>query len=140
MSTGLLSGILTMHYLFGVGEYLKEEPFYEKLNIVAGLLIFVTGISNIFLVKGSKKLEGTQKTWIHFFEIKFFLTLQLTPAIKPLQYMLDFSDETKTSFQFWIMCLIMVFSIGIKAFREDAQNNFVGDPFSSKLDEITKKY
>jgi hypothetical protein len=129
VSTGLLSGIVTLNYLFGVNEYLSEESSFSKLNAIAGFMVFATGIANIFLVKAGKKLEGDQKMWIHMFELKFFLALLLTPFIKPLQAVLDFSDEFKVKFQFAIVCVIMVYSVAIKAFREDVLNNFESDVF-----------
>ena len=58
VSTGLLSGIITLNYFFGVNEYLSEESSFSKLNAIAGIMIFATGIANIFLVKAGKKLEG----------------------------------------------------------------------------------
>jgi hypothetical protein len=51
LSTGFLSGLLSLNYFFGVGEFLKEERGYGLLNALAGLVIFATGIANIFLVK-----------------------------------------------------------------------------------------
>jgi len=129
VSTGLLSGIITLNFFFGVNEYLSEESSWKTLNAVAGFLVFATGIANIFLVKAGKKLEGDQKMWIHMFELKFFLALLLTPFIKPLQYILDFSDEFKAKLQFAIVCAVMVYSVGIKAFREDVLKNFEKDVF-----------
>lgn len=129
VSTGLLSGIITLNYFFGVNEYLSEESSFSKLNAIAGIMIFATGIANIFLVKAGKKLEGDQKMWIHMFELKFFLALLLTPFIKPLQAVFDLSDEFKVKLQFSIVCVIMVYSVAIKAFREDVLNNFESDVF-----------
>lgn len=127
--SGLVSGITTLNYLFGVNEYLSEESSFSKLNAIAGFMVFASGIANIFLIKAGKKLEGDQKIWIHMFELKFFLALLLTPLIKPLQAMFDFSEEFKVKLQFSIVCVITVYSVAIKAFREDVLNNFESDVF-----------
>lgn len=84
LSASFLSGTAILNYMFSTGEKLADEPSYVKITIFAGIAIFVSGISNIFLIKGSKKLTKPQKVWVHFFELKFFLALLLTPAIKPL--------------------------------------------------------
>ena len=74
------------------------------------------------------------------FELKFFLALLLTPFIKPLQAVFDLSDEFKVKLQFSIVCVIMVYSVAIKAFREDVLNNFESDVFQQKFNEFSKKY
>lgn len=92
LSTSFLSGSAILNYLFNTGTILAEEPSYAKVSAVAGVVIFISGICNIFLIKAGKKLTKEQKIWIHFFELKFFLALLLTPAIKPLQKFLDFDE------------------------------------------------
>ena len=124
LSSGLLSGLVTLNYFFGTNEYLREEPQYGALHVIVGLVVFVTGILNIFLVKGKKNLEPEHKLWLHLFELKFFLSLLLTPAIKPLEYLLDLSEESKSAFQFYVLCVVVVMSVGAKAYREDSLNNF----------------
>jgi hypothetical protein len=59
------------------------------------VILFVTGVLNIFLVKGGKKLKDpVHKVWVHFFEFKFVLALFLTPLVYPFTTILAEEGET----------------------------------------------
>lgn len=92
-----------------------------------GVILILTGIANVFIIKGKKEKTPQMKLWIHFFSLKFMLTLLLTPAIKPLQALFAFDEERKLQIQFWIIIFLFVYSIGIKGYREDIANNFDPD-------------
>lgn len=47
--------------------------------------MFASGIANIFLLKEGKKLtDPIHKMWVHIFELKFVLSLFLTPLVVPM--------------------------------------------------------
>jgi len=81
LSTTVLAGFIILNYFFELNVFLKDKPGYKALHIVAGLTLFITGISNIFFIKAGKKLKKEHKMWVHFFELKFLLAILLTPAI-----------------------------------------------------------
>lgn len=87
LSTTLLGGMVVFNY-WSEGEFntkIKEKEGYQLFFALTGIFLFVTGIANIFLVKGGKKLtDPVHKAWIHFFELKFVLALLLTPLIYPV--------------------------------------------------------
>jgi hypothetical protein len=125
------------------GEFsakLKEKEGYTLFFAFTGILLFVTGIANIFLVKGGKKLtDSVHKIWIHFFELKFILALLLTPLIYPITSIFaqtgrkTILEDTKNKIQFWIVCFMFIYSPFIKFFREEICNNFKKDFIMHKV-------
>lgn len=88
LSTTILSGSIILNYFFELNWYLRDSEDYRRLHMITGIVLIVSGILNIFLIKGGKKLKPEQKPWIHFFELKFVLALLLTPVINPLLWRL----------------------------------------------------
>jgi hypothetical protein len=136
LSASFLSGSAILNYMFSIGEKLSDEPSFAKVSAIAGVAVFISGICNIFLIKGGKKLNKEQRVWVHFFELKFMWALLLTPAIKPLQKLMGFNERTRILVQFYDVLLILVYSVGIKAYREDVLNNFCKDPVEEKLESF----
>ena len=54
--------------------------------------------------------------------------------------MLAFDEETKVKIQFYLVLFMLVYSVGIKAYREDVLNNFNRDPVEQKLEAFQKKF
>ena len=90
-----LSGSAIFNYLFNTAELLQNKPYYAALHIVAGLAIFVSGLTNLFILKAGKKLTKAEKVWAHLLSLKFMLALLLTPVIKPVQRFLKFDDQSR---------------------------------------------
>jgi hypothetical protein len=84
VSTMILSGSAVFDYLFNTGELLHNKPYYASLHIIAGVAIFVSGLTNLFILKAGKKLSKKEKVWVHLLSLKFLLALLLTPLIKPV--------------------------------------------------------
>ena len=81
-----MSGLVTYNY-FSDGELvetIREHASYKDFNTVTGLLLFVSGIANVFLVKAKKLEDPVHKVWQHFFELKLVVSVLLTPMIYPL--------------------------------------------------------
>ena len=57
-------------------------------------MLLISGICNIFLIKGDKQIKDEHRLWLHFFELKFVLACFLTPLVKPMLYIFE-SDEDK---------------------------------------------
>lgn len=96
--------------------------------------MFVTGIVNMFIAKDGKSIEDpVHSVWKHFFELKFALSLLLTPIIYPLTVPFAeegsnfISEETKTSIQFWVVMFLCLFSPFTKWYREEICLNFSHD-------------
>ena len=85
VSTMFLSGSAIFNYLFQTGQLLQNKPYYSILHIIAGVAIFVSGLTNLFILKNGKKLTKKEKVWVHMLSLKFMLALLLTPVIKPVQ-------------------------------------------------------
>jgi hypothetical protein len=51
---------------------------------VAGVLLFISGIVNVFVIRSGKSNTKQRKAWTHLFALKFCLATLLTPAVKPL--------------------------------------------------------
>jgi len=151
-SMSIVSGICIFNYMFNADEVLNDEPFYEKLGMYAGIVAFVSGIANLFLIKHGKTLEkGTPaRNWLHILEVKFFMALLLTPAVKPLIAFLKEmglltggqkeQEEFKKALRFWLIVVITLMSGGAKIMREYICNNFDKDPVSDKVEQFSKKY
>lgn len=84
--------------------------------------------------------------WQHFIELKFILSLFLTPAVYPLTMMFSgegqthIEEATKNKIQFYIVCFFMVYSPFTKYFREDVCLNFERDIIMDKVTELQKKF
>ena len=151
-STGVLSGICIFNYMFNADEILNDEPFYETIGKYCGMISFATGVANMFLIKHGKTLEkGTpSRNWLHILEIKFFMALLLTPAVKPLISFLKETgmlsggqkeaEEFKKALRFWLIMAMTLMSGGAKTYREFICNNFDKDPVSEKVEQFSKKY
>ena len=87
ISVAILSGrvIYTYHSDGELDLAIKENPNYGLLNNCIGFTIAISGLVNIFLIKGGKKLEDpVHAIWQHLFELKFVVYMLLTPMIYPL--------------------------------------------------------
>jgi hypothetical protein len=109
-----------------------------------GIALIVSGILNIFLIKGGKKLKSEHKPWIHFFELKFVLALMLTPAINPILWTftntVEETEKMRGKIHFYICIFMYLYSSLIKYFREEMCNNFDTDTVLEKVQELSKKY
>lgn len=56
ISASFLSGAAILNYMFNIGDKLSDEPSFPKLSAFAGVLLFISGICNIFIIKAGKKL------------------------------------------------------------------------------------
>jgi hypothetical protein len=81
LSTAILTGTIVMNYFFDTSSALKENPLYKRLHMSASIILLITGLANIFLIKGRKKIKPEHKIWVKFFQVKFFLVFLLTPLI-----------------------------------------------------------
>ena len=115
--------------------------------MLAGVSIIATGVANIFLIKMGKKLEEGHKLWVHFFELKFVLSLFLTPAINPLLFFIlgeeadEYEkEELKIKIQFGICAFFLFYSVFARQFREEDCLNFEQDPMMHRMRELQQKY
>ena len=123
-----------------MANVLRDQPSYSLLCALAGALLILTGIANMFIIKAGKAKSHQTKTWAHFLAIKFVLSLGLTPAFRPIQCHFELNDEKRAEVQFWIVVVILVMSVGIKGYREDVANNFEPNPFEGKFREFQKRF
>lgn len=66
-------------------ERIKNNENYNSFNTITSVIVFASGITMIFLTKDGKVLEDPiHCMWQHFFELKFILSLFLTPLIYPM--------------------------------------------------------
>lgn len=86
LSTSILTGVIVMNYFFDTSHFLKENPTYKKLHMISSIVLIISGTANIFLIKGRKKLKTEHKKWVRYLEIKFGMTLFLTPLINPIMW------------------------------------------------------
>ena len=67
-------------------------PFWVSTS----LTVVLTGIANIFLIKEKKLTDPIHKMWVHIFELKFVLSLFLTPMIYPISGFYYHSQSEQT--------------------------------------------
>ena len=117
--------------------------------MLAGILVFITGIANIVLIKKKSKLQKEEDyiQWRKALELKFLVSLLLTPAINPLVNVIASGDAEveerlalRAKIQFWLVLFILVYSACVKIYREDVSNNFELDPFEVKFEQFKQKY
>ena len=82
--------------------------------------------------------------WRHALEVKFVMALMLTPLMNPVARNMHKNDESaQASFtrtiQFIFVVLLLIFSVCIRAFREDVCNNFAPSPLAEKFSDISNK-
>ena len=93
-SCGILFGLLTLNYFFTVFEYLKEESDFDTFLLITQFTTLLSGIFLYFTTRGPKPIEKEDhKPWQLMQEVKFFVTLLMTPAVAPLQSMLSLDEE-----------------------------------------------
>ena len=78
--------------------------------------------------------------WKHLLYIKFFLGIFLTPLVNIVLRMFV-QDEAKleavrTTFWFYLVIFMYIFSTLIKTYREDYLNNFDKDPLADKVQQL----
>lgn len=105
--------------------------------------MFGSGIASVFIIQDGKTLtDQVHKMWVHFFELKFILSLLLTPAIYPLtsvfasQGEVNISEATKCKAQFYIVVFLTFYSTFTKYFREEICLNFERDIVMDKVQEL----
>lgn len=85
ISSGLLAGLIILNYLFNFSvNSLIDSKHLKLTHMICGIVLIVTGVANIFLIKGRKKLLPVHKKWLHLLEFKLMLALLLTPLADPL--------------------------------------------------------
>ena len=108
--------------------------------MIAGTVLIVSGLANIFLIKGKKKIMPQHKPWSHMLHFKFFLALLLTPLANQLLKRFTKSeselDALRSKFQFYLCLFMYVYSTFIKYFREEVCNNFVVDLLAEKIQKL----
>jgi len=137
-----LSGSVIFDYYTDNALYNKisKHPHFKKYHAVFGILLFVTGVMNLFFMKKGKKLvDPVHKVWRHLLEFKFVAALFLTPLIYPLTSMFAeegqerISEKTRTHIQFYLVCAMFVYSPFLKYFREEVCHNFEKDAILEKV-------
>ena len=79
LSTAVLSGMIILNYLFNLQSTFSQHAGVKQLHMICGTVLIVSGLANIFLIKGKKKIMAHHKPWSHMLHFKFFLALLLTP-------------------------------------------------------------
>jgi len=102
---------------------------------------------HIFLTKGDKELKDpVHGIWLHFFELKFLLSMFLTPLVYPLTSVFaeegesNLSDQSIIKIQFYIIIFLMFYSTFTKYFREEVCHNFEVDVVMQKVQELQNRY
>lgn len=87
-SSALLGGTIIFNYLFNTEELLVEDTKYETFLTSSGVIAIVSGLGLRLYTASGKEIESgsTASLWKHMHELLFFLSLFLTPAVKPLIY------------------------------------------------------
>ena len=133
LSASFLCGSIVYNYISEgeMHERLKNHPSYDSFNTITSVMVFATGITNIFLTKDGKVLEDPiHCMWQHFFELKFILSLFLTPMIYPMTVMFAeegeefISENFKSKIQFWLVVFMCIYSSFIRYFREEVCQEF----------------
>ena len=108
----------------------------------------ISGIALVYLEKEGKTLEDpVQAAWQHLFELKFVLSLLMTPLVYPLTSLFaqdsatkSITAETKCQLQFYLLVLIAFKSTVAKYYREVYCDGFQIDPVMLKVKELQSKY
>ena len=95
VSTAFLSGTICLQHCFNLAEHLNEYAQFKVMCAIMGVLLFISGIANVFVIRSDKPNSNQRKAWTHLFALKFCLAMLLTPAIRPLQAWLNFDDDSK---------------------------------------------
>lgn len=53
-ATGFLSGTIIISHVFQMTNVLRDQPSYSLLCALAGVLLILSGIANVFIIKMGK--------------------------------------------------------------------------------------
>ncbi|CDW88176.1 UNKNOWN [Stylonychia lemnae] len=139
-----MAGTVVMNYMFNLHGYLKDDPAYKRLHMIAGVVLMLSGFFNIFLIKGKKKLKPEHKPWSTMLKLKLVIALLFTPLINPLLSGMTSTEEElaklRINIQFYLLIGMFIYSTFIKYYREEICNNFDDDEVFKKVQELQKKY
>ncbi|CAI2383532.1 unnamed protein product [Moneuplotes crassus] len=139
---GIIGGSAIANFFFGpvIKESVQDNELRTKMFVkffaITGALLIISGLANIFLIKGSKAVEGKNCYWYLFLFFKFCLALMTTPMAPKVFGIFgkeDFYWDNHTKIQFVFILLAYLLSTSAKWFREDVANNFVQNS-KGKLD------
>lgn len=142
----VLAGIIIQNYYFEAYNSLQNNAELRQMYYLSWIALVVSGVANIFFIKGKKKLRREHKVWIHLFEPKFLLALMFTPLLTLFLSNFvtndkDRIDVLRVKARFYTVILIYVYSTFIKHVREDICNNFQEEPakqVQTKYKEVEK--
>ena len=103
LSAGTLSGQIVINFYSEdkMNEKIKSHELFGSFQNFLSVLVFVTGFLMIFHAKNGKTLKDpVHNIWLHFFEVKFVLSLFLTPMVFPLTSILADEGESQISEEF----------------------------------------
>jgi hypothetical protein len=138
------TGLIVMNYHYDLQDHIKEHSMYKFLSIFTGVGLILSGVFNIFFIKAGKTLLPEHKLWIHFFEVKFCLSLFMTPLISPLLIFIKGQESTeeerdllKFEIQYYLVIFFVLYSVFIRQFREESCNNFNDDRVMEKMEQLS---
>ena len=149
LTTAANAGQIIYNYMSDgeLDDKIKGHPNYASFNTMNSTIIYLTGISMIFLTKGGKELtDPVHAMWMHFFELKFILGLFLTPLIYPLTGMFadegeeNISEAAKSKYQFYIVVFFCFYSPMTRWFREEVCQDFKVDIIMQKVMQLQDRY
>ena len=84
-----------------MNQKIKTHELYNSFQNFTSIVLFLTGILMIFQSKNGKTLKDpVHNIWLHFFEIKFVLSMFLTPLVYPFTSILADEGESQISEDF----------------------------------------
>lgn len=121
-------------------KHMGRHKNYAWFQAIVGAVMFTSGIFHVFIIRDGKTLnDQVHKMWMHFFELKFILSLFLTPAIYPLTSIFaaegesNISEQNRQKVQFYITVFLLFYCTFIKYFREEVCLNFERDIVMDKV-------
>lgn len=87
LSTMLITTQIVLDYLStdGLTKRMTKSADYWQMSAVTSATSFISGLALVYLEKEGKTLEDpVQAAWQRIFELKFVLSLLLTPLVYPL--------------------------------------------------------
>ena len=140
ISVSILAGLTIFNFF--LGQKLKESvqdtdqfKLFTRICAFSGVLLMVSGILNMFLIKGSKSVGTKHSFWYFLLFLKFVISVLMTPLAYKFASAVDMSDwyeANSTMVQFYLVMTAFLLSTGAKWYREDVANNFEGPKEDSK--------
>mmetsp|Transcript_32408 Transcript_32408/g.28698 ORF Transcript_32408/g.28698 Transcript_32408/m.28698 type:complete len:157 (+) Transcript_32408:25-495(+) len=134
ITVGIIGGSAILNFCFGavLKEHITTNPekhgLFVKLYSIGGALLIISGIANIFLIRGGKKVEGKYHLWYLILTLKLAIGVLTTPLAAKLARLMNMETwywDNLIKINFGLILTAYLLSTTAKWFREEIANNFV---------------